>query len=492
MSVVLVIASEEQLSRGLPWCKAIAENMRTTIDVVVIGTDRKVLREHARRRLASDLDQPLDRISVAGIDANSEAILAHLKTIRCSTLTMVHCEQLEDLQRELFERTRQPAFWLQASGPPPTSAGRLFAAMGHNNLATTTASEKLFGFAPAAVLPDPFEQADDPLGDVIERVRLQIEADATAVGDLVLVGISEPTRANPIYAVGLKLLKNQCAASVALIHDGDSLKDSLGSRVQDWFASIAPPMEREERLELATDLEAGSKPNLEFLGLISAAAMLAAFGLLQNSAAVIIGAMLIAPLMTPIVGAGMALSLGNRPLFKSAMLTITIGFIGALVASTLFGLLVRLFQQLLGIDVVPEIESTPEMWARCRPSPLDFCVGLVGGIAASYSRTRRHLSSALAGAAIAAALVPPISTAGLQIAFGQWSRHLSGATPVIGPLLLVSVNVLTIMIGSSFILWARGMRADRKLAAKAKWALRMTALLLLLSLLVLVFLVLPK
>jgi uncharacterized hydrophobic protein (TIGR00271 family) len=353
------------------------------------------------------------------------------------------------------------------------------------------ASEKLFGFAPAAVLSDPFEQADDPLDDVVERVTRQIKTDATASGDLVLVGISEPSRDNRIYAVGLKLLQNQCAASVALIHDGDSLKESLESRVQDWFASIAPPMDREQRLELATDLEAGSKPNLEFLGLISASAMLAAFGLLQNSAAVIIGAMLIAPLMTPIVGAGMALSLGNRPLFQSALVTITIGFVGALTASTLFGLLVRLLQEVLGINVVLQIGSTPEMWARCRPSPLDFCVGLVGGIAASYSRTRLHLSSALAGAAIAAALVPPIATAGLQLAFGQWDREPSGGMPVIGPILLVSVNVLTIMIGSSFILWARGVRADRRLSAKAKWAPRMTAMLLLLSLLALVFMVLP-
>jgi uncharacterized hydrophobic protein (TIGR00271 family) len=491
MSVALIVGSEEQLSRGLPWCKAIAENMRTRIDIVVVGSDHKVLREHARRRLAAELEQPLDQVSVAGIATDIEAILAHLKATGCSTLAMVYAEPLEELQRELFERTRQPAFWLQASGPPPTSAGRLFAAMGQTNLTTTTASEKLFGFAPAAVLSDPFEQADEPVGEVVERVTRQIETDATATGDLVLVGIGEPARENPIYAVGLKLLENQCAASVALIRDGDSLTDSLGSRVQDWFASIAPPMAREQRRELATDLEAGSKPNLEFLGLISAAAMLAAFGLLQNSAAVIIGAMLIAPLMTPIVGAGMALSLGNRPLFQSALLTVTIGFVGALTASTLFGLLVRLLHQVLGIDVVLEIDSTPEMWARCRPSPLDFCVGLVGGIAASYARTRRHLSSALAGAAIAAALVPPIATAGLQIAFGQWDRRPTGEMPVIGPLLLVSVNVLTIMVGSSFILWARGMRADRKLSVKAKWAPRMTALLLLLSLLALVFMVLP-
>ncbi len=146
-------------------------------------------------------------------------------------------------------------------------------------------------------------------------------------------------------------------------------------------------MDRDARRELAQDLEQGSQPNLEFLGLISASSMLAAFGLLQDSAAVIIGAMLIAPLMTPIIGAGLALTQGNRPLFRSALRTILLGFVGALFASILFGwLLLLLFE---------ERRFTDEMWARCRPSPLDFCVGLVGGIAASYARTRSHLSSAL-------------------------------------------------------------------------------------------------
>jgi uncharacterized hydrophobic protein (TIGR00271 family) len=212
---------------------------------------------------------------------------------------------------------------------------------------------------------------------------------------------------------------------------------------------------------------------------------LAAFGLLQDSAAVIIGAMLIAPLMTPIIGAGLALTQGNRPLFQSAIRTVLLGFLGALVASVLFGWLVLLFQE-------PKI--TDEMWSRCRPSPLDFCVGLVGGIAASYARTRSHLSSALAGAAIAAALVPPISTAGLQIAFGAWNWEDPGGIPVIpvgGPLLLAGINVVTIMIGSSIVLWARGMRIDPTHALKDRWTLRTLALLMLLAMLTLIWVVSP-
>lgn len=485
MSVVLVVGSEEQLSSGLPWCRSIAEFSQATITVFVVGGG-KVLAKHARSRLAETLDIAADDARVRSVEPDADSVMTELKSTGCATLAMVYTHQSQELQQELFERCRVPTFWLQASGPPPTSPGRMFAGMGLSNVATAMASERLFGFAPAAVLEDPFDSDDESDDDILERVTEDINEHVDRTGDLVLVGIDETGKDNRIYRIGLELLDNRCSASVALIHDGDSLKESLGGRIQDWSASIAPPMDREERIELARDLEMGSQPNLEFLGLMSAAAMLAAFGLLQNSAAVIIGAMLIAPLMTPIIGAGLALTLGNRPLFRTSLKTIVMGFFGALIASLMFGLLARLLQQVMQVELMHDgMNSTPEMMSRCRPSPLDFCVGLVGGIAASYSRTRQHLSAALSGAAIAAALVPPIATAGLQIAFGEWSATGLGR-PIVGPLLLVSVNVLTIMIGSSFVLWARGMRADRKLTAKARWAPRVTMILLVLVLLSLV------
>ena len=134
---------------------------------------------------------------------------------------------------------------------------------------------------------------------------------------------------------------------------------------------------------------------------------------------------------------------------------------------------------------------TSEMRARCSPSPIDFCVGLVGGFAATYARTRRHLSAALAGAAIAAALVPPISTAGLQLAFvWTWDTDSVGA-PILGPILLVLVNVLMIMGGSAFVLWARGMRTDRTLTIQDRWTVRIATFLFTIALLILTWLLLP-
>ena len=92
--------------------------------------------------------------------------------------------------------------------------------------------------------------------------------------------------------------------------------------------------------------------------------------------------------MTPILGAGLALTQREPTAFPSIVDHHLLGFVSALFASMAFGVLFMVFR---------EPWNTEEMWARCKPSPLDFCVGLVGGIAASYARTRSHLSSALAG-----------------------------------------------------------------------------------------------
>ena len=111
-------------------------------------------------------------------------------------------------------------------------------------------------------------------------------------------------------------------------------------------------------------------------------------------------------------------------------------------------------------------------------------------MAAAYARTRTHLSSALAGAAIAAALVPPISTAGLQVAFGVWKGEEGAGTPVVGPLIVVGINVLTIMTAASLVLWLRGIRVrSGGIRPQDRWAMRMFVMLLALVLFVLLSLI---
>ncbi|QDT07117.1 hypothetical protein K227x_55420 [Rubripirellula lacrimiformis] len=495
MSIVFVMGSEQELRFGAPWCQRMANLRQADVHLVVLGEDSKILTEQVNRKAIDYLGIDEKRVSVHSVAREPERVIELATSVGCSQLLMSYQNSDHQWQQAVFEQSIHSTVWIHIGGEGPNqeptneenvsvaadplksaemsdAAMRAFAIDLDGDGFSRGMAQRSLGLLAEATIP--FEgtlaETNDP--SIIATV---FEDFGVTDRDLVLVAVHAARDSDPVYRWARKRISAASPYPFALLHDGDSLAETAAARIRKWFASIAPPMQREQRIALADDLVEGSQPNLEFLGLMSASSMLAAFGLMQNSAAVIIGAMLIAPLMTPIMGAGLGLAHGNRPLFQSSLLTIALGFIGALAASMMFGWLFWLFQE-------PTI--TDEMWARCKPSPLDFCVGLVGGLAASYARTRTHLSSALAGAAIAAALVPPIATAGLQLAFGQWENTDRG-WPVVGPLLLVSINVITIMIGSSFILWARGMRSETKMDMRTRWALRMMALLSTIALLAL-------
>jgi uncharacterized hydrophobic protein (TIGR00271 family) len=492
MSVTLLVGSQKQLADGLPWLRRFANSMKLQADVLVLGMDHRTLELRSQKELESiqvggDATESGAMGRVERVEADVDAISARLSQWDSRLLLMVDDVDDDRFQATLFDRCAIKSVWLSAKGSPPDSAQHVFSVDDASVKVTRWISRRLLGLDPALQLGHDWLRvvdgaqgaSDGSKPDSSEREALAVskaldlERQRCDSGDLVWVPFGSKPSSESHYKVGRALLAQASHASVALVSQKESWNQSLSARVRYWSSHVAEPMDREARLELARTLEEGSEPSLEFLGLISAAAMLAAFGLLQNSAAVIIGAMLIAPLMTPIMGAGLSLTHGNRPLFRRSMLSIGIGFAGAFGSSFLFGLLVRLVHH-------PVV--TDEMWSRCNPSPLDFCVGLVGGMAASYARTRSHLSSALAGAAIAAALVPPISTAGLQASFNVWESTERG-WPVFGPLILVCVNVLTIMIGTSFVLYARGLRVE----SGHKWATRMTVSLVTLLMLVLVW-----
>ncbi len=502
MSILFLVASEDQLRIGMPWCLRFAEQSNTGFHLGIVGKDRKVLLKHAKLKVdayVEELPETTEQPSVFLTSDEAATILKFADEIGCrNVLMMGGGDDADAFQLDVFRQSRHVAIWLKTTEPPPVEREHVFSVLSETHSITNQVAEKLLGLIPSHVIVEESLHQNDELNEHISCTIESLAGKSYNRHDLLCVGVVNAAKGDPAFEYGRALLASSLPTSIALISDGDTIREAiertLSNRITQWVSSVAPPMEREERVALVENLENGSRPNLEFLGLISASSMLAAFGLLQDSAAVIIGAMLIAPLMTPILGAGLSLAHGNRPLFKSSLLTISLGFAGAIGASVMFGWLVLLVRPTSDnhLDWI-----TPEMWSRCRPSPLDFCVGLVGGLAASYSQTRKHLSSALAGAAIAAALVPPISTAGLQIAFGIWgnldsSKVPNGVLPVVGPLLLVTVNVLTIMMGASFVLWARGMRSDSNTTAQSKWVPRAIAVLLILTSLILVTVVGPE
>jgi uncharacterized hydrophobic protein (TIGR00271 family) len=482
MSVVFLVRSEEELRSGAPWCTVFAEAMDSPIVPVVLGADRKVLEKHAESVLEKRFRrQNNGKTDVQTVDPSTDEVLELCRTVRCRLLVIMHSVDQDDWQKELFETSTFRTVWLCPAAEPPADESHLIGGFLSSESITSRLSMKLMGMRPGTWSVERLPPEDMDRNQQLSVVREMFDAQSLNPESLIILPIESIAKESLTYSVSLKLLDHDFGTSVALIREGESILPGIISAFRRWTDSITPPLTRSERITLQEDLESGSKPSLEFLGLISAASMLAAFGLLQNSAAVIIGAMLIAPLMTPILGAGLAITLGNRPLFKTALTAIVLGFIGAFVSSALFGLLVRAFES---PDLTPA--RATELWARCNPSPIDFCVGFIGGMAAAYGRTRTHLSSALAGAAIAAALVPPISAAGLQFVFGVWTPVEEGI-PVLGPLLVVSINVVTIMVASSLVLWLRGIRArSGEWRTQDRWAVRVVVILVAVILLVLV------
>ncbi|MEL7265463.1 MAG: DUF389 domain-containing protein, partial [Planctomycetota bacterium] len=435
MSVVFLVQNEAQLRGGIEWCALFSESMDAPLRIAVLG-ENDVLQRHCEKSVRSMSPQvKRGDLQVETIPAEMDAIRDQCKSWAARLVVMVHTIDAKSWQPPLFESTSDRTIWLRPSGEPPMHSRQLCTSRSAKTELVNRFFAKLFRRLPRQFVS--IEPVDQPL---------DLEP-----GGLLLVPIQNASNQRELYQSMMNMMNSESNFSVGVFCDRHKVFPGIWSAMRRWSDSVAPPLERTQRIALQQDLEEGSRPSWEFLLLISASSILAAFGLIQNSAAVIIGAMLIAPLMTPILGGGMALSIGNRPLMRRAFLSITLGFAGALVTSTLFGLVFRLFDN----RDLSLVEQT-EMWARCNPSVLDACVGLVGGMAAAYARTRSHLSSALAGAAIAAALVPPITTAGLQIAMGVWETNQRG-TPILGPLMVVFVNILTILVGSSWILWMRGL-----------------------------------
>lgn len=150
------------------------------------------------------------------------------------------------------------------------------------------------------------------------------------------------------------------------------------------------------------------------LWLLICSAVLASIGLDTSSTAVVIGAMLISPLMSPILGIGLAFGTHDHTLLLHSLKNFTAAAVLSLVASALY------------FAISPFAYPTSEIEARTYPTLLDVLIALFGGIAGIVSVSRAGSSIAIPGVAIATALMPPLCTAGYGLATGQW-RYFAGA-----------------------------------------------------------------
>ena len=187
---------------------------------------------------------------------------------------------------------------------------------------------------------------------------------------------------------------------------------------------------------------------LRFFVLLVLSTIIAAGGLIANSAAVIIGAMIVAPLMTPMMGAAFGIVTGNGRTIFWAVLTVIVGIVVVMALAALMASIA------VGGTVI-----TAEELARTSPRLLDLVVALAAGAAGAFAIGREDVSDALPGVAIAVSLVPPLATAGITLAAGQ--NELA-----VGALLLFLTNFVAIVLAAVIVMALMGYNvAARSLSA---------------------------
>ena len=189
---------------------------------------------------------------------------------------------------------------------------------------------------------------------------------------------------------------------------------------------------KEQYASLFTNLREESRLSQNFMVLLILATMIATFGLFINSSSIIIGAMLLAPLMQPIVSLSMGVLRQDSALQINGVKTIAIGVFSVLITAALIALF------------IPIERLTAEMSGRLSPTILDLFVAIVSGAAAAYAKSNEKILGSLAGVAIAVALVPPIAVAGIGLGWGDWSMFSTA-------FLLFITNLVGIVLAAAFI-----------------------------------------
>jgi len=185
--------------------------------------------------------------------------------------------------------------------------------------------------------------------------------------------------------------------------------------------------EPDQQHKLQTEFLDEATPNLTYLTLVIGSCIIATLGLLSNSVAVIIGAMIIAPLMLPIRALAFSALTANIQLLRQSLIALSVGTLLAVGIAYSLGLVSGLSS--FGSEIL----------SRTKPTLLDLGIAIAAGGISGYAKLQPKISGSLAGTAIAVALMPPICVVGLGVSHANWSLSL-GAT------LLYLTNLLGIIL----------------------------------------------
>ncbi|NEQ10120.1 MAG: DUF389 domain-containing protein [Moorea sp. SIO1G6] len=193
-----------------------------------------------------------------------------------------------------------------------------------------------------------------------------------------------------------------------------------------------------------------SELTLNFLVLIISSCLIATFGLVLDSAAVIIGAMIIAPLMLPLRGLSFATLEGDWQLLRSSFVSIAVGTVLGISCSWLVG------------TVIGFPEFGAQVLARTQPNLIDLLVAIVAGGISGFSKIRPSLEDAVPGTAIAVALMPPLCVVGLTLSQGEWAYSQ-------GAFLLYITNLIGINLACMIVYVFSGYAQSTELSRSLNW-----------------------
>ena len=191
--------------------------------------------------------------------------------------------------------------------------------------------------------------------------------------------------------------------------------------------------ERADDATISKRLIGGAKIKGPALVTLILSIFIASIGLNMNSTAVVIGAMLISPLMGPILAIGFGFATLNFTVVKSGILRLSLQITIAVLASALY------------FYISPVQAATSELLARTEPNIFDVFIAIFGGLAGIIGQTRKTLDNVIPGVAIATALMPPLCTAGYGLANGNWN-YFFGAS------YLFFINAFFIFFASFIVL----------------------------------------
>lgn len=243
-----------------------------------------------------------------------------------------------------------------------------------------------------------------------------------------------------VYEMSIKTMENEKDKPTIVINDHpeqahiERLKEKLR-----YKQALRENSRKIDHKHVRLNIQADALPTKTYFIMNALAAVIAGYGLLADSAAVVIGAMLVAMMLGPISGIALAFIDNRWILLQTALKTLALGVVMIFSIGVVLGL------------INFNMPLTSEILSRTQPTVIDLMIALAGGAAGAFASISPRLSVAVVGVAVATALVPPLVASGILLAHAEL-RHSANA------FLLALTNMVAIQISSSLVLWIAGFR----------------------------------